>query len=91
MTCAGGATLCAIVQPLEGSYKDQKSYMCLLTSTLSMFGYTEPVKETQTCQKVSADGVDSILCVCTGDNCNSDDTAITTFNSGTFLLTIVDD
>ena len=92
-TCTGGSTLCAIVQPLE--MKDQTSYLCLPTSLLSIFGFNETVKETQTCQKVDTskqiEGVDSILCVCSRDNCNSDDSYLTAFNSGTFWLTFMDD
>ena len=60
--------------------------MCLTSYIPSIYGYTETVKETQTCQKLNIDGVDSILCVCSGDNCNSDDSYLTAFNSGTFSL-----
>ena len=52
------------------------------TSDLSTYGFTETVKQTQTCQKISVYGVDAILCVCSKDNCNADDTLIKTFNSG---------
>ena len=83
-TCSIGATRCSILQPLEGTKQGQKAYSCMKSSTLSTFGYTETVKETQTCQKISVNNVNAILCACSGDNCNADDTPITTFISGTF-------
>ena len=88
-TCSDGATLCAILKPLEGTKKDQIAYSCMKTSTLSTFGYTETVKETQTCQKISVKSVDAILCACSKDNCNADDTLITTFDSGICFQTFI--
>ena len=61
------------------------------TSTLSTFGYTETVKETQTCQKVTVNSVNAILCACSKDNCNADDTLITTFISGIHFQTFMHD
>ena len=59
------------------------------TSTLSTFGYTETVKETQTCQKITVNSVDAVLCACSKDNCNADDALIKTFNSGIFFQTFI--
>ena len=58
--------------------------MCMKTSTLNTLGYTETLNETQTCQKISVNNVDSILCACSEDNCNDDDTPIKTFHLGIF-------
>ena len=61
------------------------------TSDLSTYGFTETVKQTQTCQKISVYGVDAILCVCSKDNCNADDTLIKTFNSGIHFQIFIHD
>merc|ERR1711902_67190 len=50
--CGDGANnLCTILLPLKGTKKDQISYKCMKTSDLSTYGFTETVKQTQTCQK----------------------------------------
>lgn len=74
---------------MEGTKKGQNAYMCTKTSTLSTVGYTGTINETQTCQKISYNDVDAVLCACSEDNCNADDTPITTFNLGTFSLTFM--
>ena len=61
------------------------------TSTLSTFGYTETVKETQTCQKITVNSVNAILCACSKDNCNADDTLIKTIDSGICFQTLIHD
>ena len=90
-TCSVGSNLCAIFLPLIGTKKGQIGYSCITTSELSAYGFTETVKETQTCQKINVNGVDAILCACSKDNCNADDTLITTFNSGIYLQIIIHD
>ena len=89
--CSGGANLCMLLLPLKGTKKDQIGYNCIGTSDLSTLGFTETVKETQSCQKISANGVDAILCVCSKDNCNADDTLIKTFNSGIYFQIFIHD
>ena len=88
-TCTDGANNCVIILPLEGSKADQKAYMCMKTSTLSSLGYTGTAKKAQTCQKVSVNNVDGIICACSDENCNADNTPSETFASGTFSFTFM--